>query len=82
MALVLPVRTRWENLIRLADLHTYLGAIPGELSFSMGVLPDASGYCHVRCALVIVNSTCKHVDTIHTRQVLRGLVLPPVRSGN
>ena len=36
-----------ENLIGLVDRHIYLGATPGELSFSMGVLPGASGSCHV-----------------------------------
>ena len=32
------------NLIGLVDIHTYLGATHGELSFSMGVLPGASGF--------------------------------------
>ena len=35
------------NLIGLVDVHTYLGTAPGELSFSMGALPDAPGSCDV-----------------------------------
>ena len=34
---------RWVNLIGPVDIQTYLGGTPGELSLSMGVLPDASG---------------------------------------
>ena len=41
------LRARRENLIEQLDHHNYLGATPGELISSMGVLPDASGYCHV-----------------------------------
>ena len=50
------------NLIGLVDIHTYLGATPGELSFSMGVLPAASGYCHAwRVNLVGLVDTHTHL---------------------
>ena len=46
------------SLLGLVDRHNYLGATPGELSFSISVLPDTSGSCHVaHCTSVSAGET-------------------------